>query len=116
MFCLYCLHTLYIKYYNEYLYSCSYFIFANYRQEAVGNILCAFYIGGKVFLRKTNPLYEYYRQLGIVLYTLEDIDEEMLNKPLSDEDYLHNRSIVEKEYSNQRLEDLIYTSFPNDKY
>lgn len=103
-----------LKDYNEYLYSCSYFIFANYRQEAVGNILCAFYIGGKVFLRKTNPLYEFYKHLGLILYSLDDINREMLNTPLSKEDYLHNKQIIENKYSSQRLEELIYTSFPDE--
>lgn len=100
--------------YNTLLYNASFFIYANYRQEAVGNILFAFYIGGKVFLRKSNPLYEFYQNLGLVLFSLEDINEGSLTTPLSDEDYYNNKRIIEETYSNDRLKLLINLSFPNE--
>ena len=100
--------------YNKFFYSASYFVYANYRQEAVGNILFAFYVGGKVFLRKTNPLYQFYKDLGLVVYSFEDISFDSFQYPLSDEDYINNKKIIENNYSNQRLLELIKTSFPNE--
>ena len=43
--------------YNKFLLSADVFIYGNWRQEAVGNILIALFIGGKVFLDEKNPLY-----------------------------------------------------------
>lgn len=100
--------------YNKYFYNASYFIYANYRQEAVGNILFAFYIGGKVFLRKSNPLYNFYKQLGLVLFSFEDISIDSFESPLTDKEYLNNKSIIEQTYSSQRLIELIKKSFPDE--
>lgn len=100
--------------YNNHLFSSSFFVYANYRQEAVGNILFAFYIGGKVFLRKENPLYEFYKGIGIKLFAFEDINENSFDQPLSEEDYLNNKKIIESTYSNENLLKLIKESFPNE--
>ena len=40
----------------NFLLSADVFIYGNWRQEAVGNILIALFIGGKVFLDEKNPL------------------------------------------------------------
>ena len=100
--------------YNELFYSASHFIYGNYRQEAVGNILFAFYIGGKVYLHKNNPLYDFYKRIGLVLYAIEDIDSSSFTKPLNDMDYFNNKKIIENTYSNDRLLELIKKSFTND--
>lgn len=100
--------------YNELFYSASHFIYGNYRQEAVGNILFALFIGGKVYLHKTNPLYEFYKRIGIVIFAIEDIDEVVINQPLNDSDYINNRKIIQGMYSSERLINLIKTSFLND--
>ena len=100
--------------YNEMFYSASHFIYGNYRQEAVGNILYAFYIGGKVYLHKSNPLYSFYKRLGLVLFAIEDIDADSFTQSLNDMQYYNNKGIIEETYSNDRLLDLIKSSFLND--
>lgn len=99
---------------NEYislLLECSNFIYANLRQEALGNILVAFFIGGKVFLDKENPLYIYFNNLNLKFYTLEDINDFNLNTPLSSSDLLHNRNIIKDIFSYEKLLYLIKTNF-----
>ena len=100
--------------YNELFYSASHFIYGNYRQEAVGNILYALYIGGKVYLHKSNPLYAYYKRIGLFLFAIEDIENDDFNTPLSTAEYLNNKKIIEETYSNDRMLYLIKNTFSND--
>lgn len=97
--------------YNRYLLDASYFIYNNYRQEAVGNILVALYIGGKVYLSDNSPLLTFYKNLGLVLYSVSDISEESLDTPLKECDIETNRSIIEKVYSLERLYSLVKKNF-----
>lgn len=97
--------------YNEMLLSCSNFVYANFRQEALGNIVIALYLGGKIFLDKKNPLYEYLKQLGLIIYSLEEINSENIKKPLSDKDYVKNREIVFSLYNYNKLLSTIYDTF-----
>ena len=53
--------------YNKFLLSADVFIYGNWRQEAVGNILIALFIGGKVFLDEKNPLLKFYKDKGLVI-------------------------------------------------
>lgn len=97
--------------YNNYLLDASYFIYNNYRQEAVGNILVALFIGGKVFLSDNSPLLRFYKNLGLIIYPVSDITQESLNKPMEITDIITNRSIIEKEYSLKRLYELVKQNF-----
>lgn len=97
--------------YNKLMLSVNSFIYGNLRQEAVGNILIALYIGGRVFLEKKNPLYSYYLSKGLVLFSFDDIRQDLLIKPMAEDDIRRNRSILDQLYSNDRLEYLIRESF-----
>ena len=71
------------------------FVFGHFRQCAVGNILMAFYFGGKVFLSNRNPLLPMYKESGFVVYSIEDdLSEEFAVKPLNDEQRVRNRELV----------------------
>ncbi|NFH91444.1 hypothetical protein FDA33_14760 [Clostridium botulinum] len=48
-------------------------IFGSERQNALGNILRQMYIGNKVFLTKSNPLYVFLKKIGIDINSIEDI-------------------------------------------
>ncbi|KIL08042.1 hypothetical protein SR42_03015 [Clostridium botulinum] len=50
-------------------------IFGSERQNALGNILRQLYIGNKVFLSNKNPLYIFFKNIGIDLYSIEEIEE-----------------------------------------
>ena len=71
------------------------FVFGHFRQCAVGNILMAFYFGGKVFLSNRNPLLPMYKESGFVVYSIEDdLSEEFAVKPLNDEQRKRNQELV----------------------
>lgn len=89
-------------YYNKYLSSNS-FVFGHLRQCAVGNIIIALYLGAKVFLFKANPLYDYYKSMGVVIFSIDDeLTEENAYTPLSYENRRRNRQIMVDHYSVQR--------------
>ena len=82
------------EYYSKFL-QANTFIFGHFRQCAVGNILMAFYFGGKVFLSNRNPLLKMYRESGFNVYSIEDdLTEEFAVKPLDDEQRQNNRNLV----------------------
>ncbi len=82
------------EYYAKFL-QANAFIFGHFRQCAVGNILMAFYFGGKVFLSNRNPLLKTYRQGGFSVYSIEDdLTEEFAISPLDNEQRQKNRDLV----------------------
>lgn len=97
--------------YNNLLLSANVFIYGNLRQEAVGNILIALYIGGSVFLDDNNPLLSFYKRLGLEIYPLSELTSQRINSKLSYDKIMQNRQILEKYYSNERLEKIIKQNF-----
>ena len=94
------------EYYNQFL-SASFFIYGNYRQCAVGNIVMAIYFGGKLFLYECNPLFKFFKSLGIVIFSLNSISQEDLDTPLAIEDKERNRQIILERYNSQAQHLLI---------
>lgn len=97
--------------YNNYLLDASFFIYNSYRQEAVGNILVALYIGGKVFLSDNSPLLKFYKSIGLIIFPVSSISIDSLNAPLQEEEIVHNREIIERHYSLDRLYQLVEQNF-----
>lgn len=80
--------------YNKMLIQSSVFIFGNWRQEAVGNVTVALYLGAKVFLSRKNPLLEHYIKAGYAVYCLEEIDQSSIDMPLTIEQRNNNRKLI----------------------
>lgn len=97
--------------YNGTILSASIFIYNNYRQEAVGNILVALYFGGKVFLSENNPLLYFYKSKGIIIFSISQINEEMLSSNLDEQSQNKNREIITNTYSTEQLYDLVRHNF-----
>ena len=87
--------------YNKILMGCNSFVYGNFRQEAVGNIVIALYLGKKVFLHKRNPLFDYYKSLGVKLFELSDLPNEV-SSFLDRKDQLENKRILWN-YNNYNL-------------
>lgn len=98
------------EYYSQFL-SSNIFIYGNYRQSAFGNILVALYFGGKVFLDKKNPLYDFFKSINIVLFELEDLNQQNIDTPLPRLDKSNNRSVIADRYSSDKLYTLISRNF-----
>lgn len=85
--------------YNKLLLSAGVFIYGSFRQEAVGNILIALYLGGKVFLDSRNPLLKFYKSLGLTIFSIDELPNENLNAKLPTDDILNNKRILMEKYS-----------------
>lgn len=97
--------------YNKFLLDASYYIYNNYRQEAVGNILVALYFGGKVFMSDYSPLLSFYKKLGIVIFKVSELSMESLDAPLDEYAKAKNRFVIEQHYSLDRLYKLVKEYF-----
>lgn len=83
--------------YSKLISSCSVAIFFMERQQAIGNITLALKNGCKVFLSETNPVYSYYKDLGMKLFSVQqDLVQSEIDSPLSNEDIDNNREILSK--------------------
>lgn len=84
--------------YNSFIKKVSFFFFGHWRQEALGNLIMAFYLGGKVFLSRKNPLLAYFRGKGLTVFEIEAVDEYSLFE-LPEEEKTRNRSIIYSMYN-----------------
>lgn len=97
--------------YNKVLLQSNAFVFGNFRQEAVGNILIALYIGGRVYLSEKNPLLRFYKSLGLVIFSTEEISEENIREKLEAKSIENNRKILKKLYSKDVMMKHIRNNF-----
>ncbi|MEY8215684.1 MAG: TDP-N-acetylfucosamine:lipid II N-acetylfucosaminyltransferase, partial [Colwellia sp.] len=82
--------------YFDLLSDCGVVIMNHVRQQAGANIGVMLFMGAKVFLNSKSPFYEFYKSLGAIIYTVDDIKEEpsMLNSRLDKESIQINRDVV----------------------
>lgn len=97
--------------YNQLMLSAEICIYGSWRQEAIGNIVIALYLGAKVFLSKYSPLLLWYRKMGVTIYELESINDEQLKIPLTIDQKERNRDILQKRYNKTRMLTLIRECF-----
>ena len=93
--------------YNRLQASTSHAFFGNLRQEAVGNILIVLYLGAKVFLFRSNPVYEWMQSKGLKAFAIEELTQEELDTPLDPDTQRRNREILTSLYNRRRLGELI---------
>lgn len=83
--------------------SCSNVIMNHHRQQGVGTLLSLLYLGAKVFLNKKNPLYMFYKEKGMVVFSIDELynNLSLLDLHLSKEDFEKNRYILKSLYSEE---------------
>lgn len=96
--------------YNKLVLSVGYCMYANWRQEAMGNILIALYLGCKVFLSNKSPLFKYFRELDVYVFELELIDCNSFVR-LTEEEIQHNRDVLSFRYNKGRQIEFIQKTF-----
>lgn len=89
--------------YNSLMLNCGVMIMNHYRPQAQGNIITGLWLGMRVFLSKKNMAYQYFKDNGILIYTIEDDFKQVELKPLSEEELQHNRSILYNLYSKESM-------------
>ena len=83
---------------------CGFVIMNHVRQQAVGNIVIMLYLGARVFVRQENPVYAFFKNSGVVISTVQELEgrPELLNLPLTAEERDSNRSIVSDYWGRER--------------
>jgi hypothetical protein len=64
------------------------------RQQALGNITVMMFYGAKIFLNKKNPAYTFYKNLGAVIFSIDELNNESLNIGLTTQEIEKNRKIL----------------------
>ncbi len=96
--------------YNKLLSGARTFIYGSFRQEAIGNILVALYLGGAVFLDERNPLLYDLRKIGYSVFSISQLPP-MIHYNLSDMEKRKNRDLVIKLNSRELMLSYIKESF-----
>lgn len=82
--------------YMSLLTSCSTVIMNHKRQQAGGNIAAALFVGATVFLDEDNPFYKEYKDAGVHIFSIKELESEpiMINWKLSDFEKQKNKNMV----------------------
>lgn len=96
--------------YNALICSCPAFICPAYKPEGMGNIITALWLGARVYLYKHNLKYKYLTRIGVRVFSIEDDlcrrnGDALL--PLSEEDLMHNRAILQQIYGFNQMDERI---------
>lgn len=89
--------------YNQLMLSTGICVFANWRQEAFGNIVMGLYLGAKVFMSNRSPLFDYLKRKDLIIYELETIQQSDIDLQLSDSERINNRRIIEGMFSEETI-------------
>jgi hypothetical protein len=85
------------KYIKEVLKNCRTAILFHERQQGLGNVNLLVWIGAKVFLSENNPIYSYFKRLGIEVFSLQRATKHSINSVLSPEVKERNKELLLKE-------------------
>ena len=96
--------------YNRRIQRCGFVLMNHRRQQAVGNIGASLYRGATVYLRRENPLFPFYRGLGLTLRAVDELaDGSGPVLPITPEEQVSNRKIIGTHYARSRVLDAIRT-------
>lgn len=86
------------KEYYEIVNSCSYAVFGTIRQQAMGNINYALSKGIKVFLYENSVVYQNQKELGYVVYAIDEINKDSFSSSLTPQEIEQNIIASKREY------------------
>jgi dTDP-N-acetylfucosamine:lipid II N-acetylfucosaminyltransferase len=86
-----------LEQYNNLIAQCSVVVMGHKRQQGTGNTATLLYKGAKVFLEEVNTVYQYLRNRGGYVYTLDDLKKGGVEAfaPLTEEQKGKNRAVLE---------------------
>lgn len=87
--------------------TCSNVIMNHHRQQALGNIIVLLFMGANIFLNKINPVYQFLKEKGAIIYTIDELSNspDLLDTRLPEDDVEQNRQILESLYSKKAILD-----------
>lgn len=85
--------------YTQFLSQINIAIFSHKRQQAVNNITNLLTLGKKVYMRSDISSWEFFRDLNVYIYDVENIDLELLENEKQE----HNKKVVKEYFSEENL-------------
>lgn len=95
--------------YFKMLSSCKTGIFNSKRQQAGGNIIMLLWSGAKVFLRRENSFYQFFKSKGIEIFLVDNINKDSQNSiylELSKDMQLKNKKLIEAYFNMDNLKKI----------
>lgn len=91
--------------YNKFMLTCSGVVMNHRRQQAVGNVVTALWLGCRLFMSEKSTVYQQFKNMGLHLYSVEN---DLRNwkgcmTSLSEQERGHNRKILLKEYTHNAV-------------
>lgn len=86
-------HFMPFEEYQNLVFSCNSMVMYHIRQQGLGNILLALYVGIRVFLNTKSTTYKYLNKIGFRIYDLQN-DNEVLGVELEREEKSVNKALV----------------------
>lgn len=95
--------------YNKALLSCSTMVQPHFRPQAQGNIITGLWLGMSVFLSEKNLAYQYFKRIGVELYSIEkDLDKSLKScLPMNEASVEKNRSVLSHWYGKNEMRSRI---------
>lgn len=81
-------------YHEKVMFQCGYVIMNHDRSQAGANNLVALYSGQKLFMSEKSTLYHLYKEIGCIVYTVQDCTLYELQTPLTKEQIAQNKKAV----------------------
>ena len=92
------------EYYHK-LQEASFAVFGSIVHQGFGNLMTLLYMGFKVFMFSENPVYIQLKKIGLILFSLESFESKSLKNPLSKNQKIHNRIILDKLLSEDKVDE-----------
>jgi dTDP-N-acetylfucosamine:lipid II N-acetylfucosaminyltransferase len=89
--------------YNRRIGDCGFVLMNHRRQQAVGNIGAALHKGATVYMRPENPLFAFYRELGLHLRSIDQLASERQLVALTADERRDNRDRIGAYYARERV-------------
>ncbi len=91
------------KDYNRLLLDCSTMILPSYRPAGQGNVITALWLGMRVYLSEKCISFGFFKRLGLSVFSFESDFRDYGCQKLSDEEVMHNRSILMDNFGRERI-------------
>lgn len=89
--------------YIEILRSCSVGIFYHYRQQGMGNIIAMLYMGCRIYLSTKNPVYHFFKRIGVFVFDFDSEFEVYANSRLEKKYIENNRKVLNVFFSKEKV-------------
>lgn len=91
--------------YFERLKEASVAVFGSVIHQGFGNIMTLLYLGFKVYMFQENPIYVQLVKLGLILYPLNEVDEDSFSEGLSEKEKMQNRKVLLNILSEEKVDE-----------